>query len=69
MSIRILIADDQALVRTGFKMILDAEADLLGARADLTRAQLGEVDARAGLALAAGQLTPAWIEENLEKRS
>lgn len=28
MSIRILIADDQALVRTGFKMILDAEADL-----------------------------------------
>jgi len=48
---------------------LDAEADLLGARADLTRAQLGEVDARAGLALAAGQLTPAWIEENLEKRS
>jgi DNA-binding NarL/FixJ family response regulator len=28
MSVRILIADDQALVRAGFKMILDAEADL-----------------------------------------
>ena len=28
MSIRILIADDQALVRAGFKMILDAEEDL-----------------------------------------
>ena len=28
MSIRILIADDQALVRAGFKMILDAEGDL-----------------------------------------
>ena len=28
MSIRILIADDQALVRAGFKMILDAEDDL-----------------------------------------
>ena len=27
-SIRILIADDQALVRTGFRMILDAEPDL-----------------------------------------
>src|SRR3712207_3312970 len=26
--IRILIADDQALVRAGFKMILDAEEDL-----------------------------------------
>ena len=26
--IRILIADDQALVRAGFKMILDAEDDL-----------------------------------------
>ena len=28
MSIRLLIADDQALVRAGFKMILDAEDDL-----------------------------------------
>jgi DNA-binding NarL/FixJ family response regulator len=28
MSLRILIADDQALVRAGFKMILDAEDDL-----------------------------------------
>ena len=28
MSIRILIADDQGLVRTGFRMILDAEPDL-----------------------------------------
>jgi len=48
---------------------LDAEADLLAARANLTRARLGEVDACAGLARAAGQLTPGWIEENLEKRS
>src|SRR5689334_4078430 len=28
MSIRLLIADDQALVRAGFRMILDAEDDL-----------------------------------------
>ena len=28
MSIRLLIADDQALVRTGFRMILDAEPDI-----------------------------------------
>ncbi len=28
MSIRVLIADDQALVRTGFRMILEAESDL-----------------------------------------
>ena len=28
MTVRILIADDQALVRAGFKMILDAEDDL-----------------------------------------
>jgi DNA-binding NarL/FixJ family response regulator len=28
MSVRVLIADDQALVRAGFKMILDAEDDL-----------------------------------------
>ncbi len=28
MSVKILIADDQALVRAGFKMILDAEDDL-----------------------------------------
>ena len=48
---------------------LDAEASLLAARANLTRARLGEADARAGLARAAGELTPAWLEENLEKRS
>ena len=36
MSVRILIADDQALVRAGFRMILDAEEDLavLGEAAD-----------------------------------
>jgi DNA-binding NarL/FixJ family response regulator len=28
MSIRVLVADDQALVRTGFRMILDAEPDI-----------------------------------------
>ena len=28
MSVRLLIADDQALVRAGFRMILDAEDDL-----------------------------------------
>jgi DNA-binding NarL/FixJ family response regulator len=28
MSVRVLIADDQQLVRTGFRMILDAEADI-----------------------------------------
>ena len=28
MSVRILIADDQALVRAGFRMILDAEDDI-----------------------------------------
>ncbi len=27
-SIRVLIADDQALVRTGFRMILEAEPDI-----------------------------------------
>jgi outer membrane protein TolC len=48
---------------------LDAEADLLAARASLSQARLGEVEARAGLARAAGQLTPAWIDENVEKRS
>jgi DNA-binding NarL/FixJ family response regulator len=28
MSIRVLIADDQAMVRAGFRMVLDAEADI-----------------------------------------
>ena len=31
MSVRLLIADDQALVRAGFRMILDAEDDRLDA--------------------------------------
>jgi DNA-binding NarL/FixJ family response regulator len=28
MTIRVLVVDDQALVRTGFRMVLDAEADI-----------------------------------------
>ena len=28
MALRVLIADDQAMVRAGFRMILDAEADM-----------------------------------------
>lgn len=27
MSIRVLVADDQAMVRTGFRLILDSEPD------------------------------------------
>ena len=39
MSVRVLIADDQALVRAGFRMILDAEQDLevVGEAADGAR--------------------------------
>ena len=38
-AIRVLIADDQALVRAGFRMILDAEDDLevVGEAADGAR--------------------------------
>ena len=45
MSIRVLLADDQALVRAGFRMILDAEPDIevVGEAAD----GLEAVDARA----------------------
>ena len=28
MTIRVLLADDQALVRAGFRMVLDSQADL-----------------------------------------
>ena len=39
MTIRVLIADDQALVRAGFRMILDAEPDIevVGEAADGAR--------------------------------
>ena len=50
-SVRILIADDQALVRAGFRMILDAEQDLdvVGEATD------GEEAVRAGPPLATGR--------------
>ena len=40
MSIRVLLVDDQALIRTGFRMILDAEEDMdvVGESADGTQA-------------------------------
>jgi DNA-binding NarL/FixJ family response regulator len=46
MSIRVLIADDQALVRAGFRMILDAEEDLeiVGEAADGAEAVTGALE-------------------------
>ena len=40
MSIRVLLVDDQALIRAGFRMILDAEEDMdvVGECADGTQA-------------------------------
>ena len=49
MSVRILIADDQALVRAGFRMILDAEEDL---------AVLGEASDGLEAVAMAGRLEP-----------
>ena len=47
---------------------LNAEADLLGARANLARASHAEIAARAELARAGGQLDAAWIDRALEVR-
>jgi outer membrane protein TolC len=40
---------------------LDAETDLLRARASLVEARHGEIGARVELARVAGDLTPAWL--------
>ena len=45
---------------------LKAEADLLNTRADLAGARYGLLTARVTLALATGQLSPAWLAANLE---
>lgn len=49
MSIRILLADDQAMVRAGFRMILEAEADF---------EVVGEADDGLAAVAAAGRLCP-----------
>jgi DNA-binding NarL/FixJ family response regulator len=62
---RVLIADDQALVRAGFRMILDAEDDLevVGEAADgLEAVALARVVA-AGDALLAPSITKRLIQE------
>jgi DNA-binding NarL/FixJ family response regulator len=53
MSIRVLIADDQALVRAGFRMILDAEDDLeiVGEAADGAQAVERALDLRPDVVL------------------
>ena len=47
---------------------LRAEADLLAARASLAEAEQSVILARVDLARAAGQLTPAWLQANLETK-
>lgn len=46
---------------------LDAEADLLAARAGLAEAQNGEMAARMDLARITGELEPAWIDRHLRE--
>jgi outer membrane protein len=57
-----LMLDHGAGTQTDY---LNAEADLLAARASLAEAEQAVVLARVDLARAAGQLTPAWLRENL----
>jgi outer membrane protein TolC len=45
---------------------LDAEAQLLGARADLAEARYREIGSRVELARVLGRLSPEWLAENLE---
>jgi outer membrane protein len=47
---------------------LDAEANLLVARANLVNAHYREIVARVELARITGQLTPEWLAQNLETR-
>ena len=52
MSIRVVIADDQELIRTGFRMILDSEDDL---------EVVGEASTgREAVALARETASPTW---------
>jgi outer membrane protein len=61
--IEALALEAGAGVQTDF---IRAEAELLQARAGLARARHGEILARIRLALAAGELTVTWLQENLE---
>ncbi len=58
-----LMLDHGAGTQTDY---LNAEADLLAARASLAEAEQAVILARVDLARAAGQLTLPWLQENLE---
>jgi outer membrane protein TolC len=60
-----LMLDHGAGTQTDY---LNAEADLLGARASLAEAEQAVILARVDLARAAGQLTPEWLRENVETK-
>jgi outer membrane protein TolC len=60
-----LLLDNGAGTQTDF---LNAEADLLAARASLAEAEQAAVLARVDLARAAGILTLPWLEANLETK-
>lgn len=57
-----LLLDEGAGTQTDY---LNAEADLLAARAGLADARHAAILARVDLARAAGRLTPEWLRENL----
>ena len=60
-----LLLDHGAGTQTDY---LNAEADVLAARASLAEAEQSVILARVDLARAAGQLTPAWLKANLETK-
>ena len=59
-----LMLDEGAGTQTDY---LNAEADLLAARASLADARHSAILARVDLARAAGRLTPAWLRETLRE--
>jgi hypothetical protein len=67
-TIRVLIADDQQLVRTGFRLILEAEADIVVVGEDVAASQLvaGVRMTAAGDDLLAPSITRRLIEQFTE---
>ena len=68
MSIRVLVADDQSIVRAGFRLLLSGKGDMVHVKIDPSLLKPGEAEILEDLIVAAHNDAKAKVEQAMKEK-